>query len=271
MQRAFFTILIVILVVLTIILCVVKPQMHKNILIYNSEYQIALKEDEPQKPLVERSVEVINKTVGTVKQDVPQKTLNQQAKNNNKIVVKQTLQVKSEVKKTNAKPVEVSPKVVKEVKPIQTKQEIKKTNSIENKVPPINTNNNVQKNQNIEQSEDIIKWNKWRSDIQNQIMCDVKLPMIQEGIIFKFSFDVDKYGKISNVKTWSENSMYTPYAIQYIAPVIRSYQGKNLLNFPSGSNRYTTSVEGGWKISKQVKYSTPQDFNDTEKLKKIIN
>ncbi len=271
MQRAFFTGLIVFLVVLTIVLCAVKPQMHKNILIYNSEYQIALQEEEAPKPVVERSVEVINKAVDTIKQDVPQKKLNQQIKNDNKTVVKQTAQVKSEVKKTNVKPVTASPKVVKEVKQTPVKQEIKKTNTVANKVPPTNTKNQVQNNQNFEQKEDIVKWNKWRSDIQNQIMRDVKLPMIQEGIIFKFSFDVDKYGKISNVKTWSENSMYTPYAIQYIAPVIRSYQGKNILNFPSGSNRYTTNVEGAWKISKQVKYSTPQDFNDTEKLKKIIN
>ncbi len=220
MQRAFFIGLIVILVVLTIVLCTVKPKMHKNILIYNSEYQIALQEEEAPKPVVERSVEVINKTVDTIKQDVPQKKLNQQIKNDNKTVVKQTVQVKSEVKKTNVKPVTASPKVVKEVKQTPVKQEIKKTNTVANKVPPTNTKNQVQNNQNFEQKEDIVKWNKWRSDIQNQIMRDVKLPMIQEGIIFKFSFDVDKYGKISNVKTWSENSMYTPYAIQYIAPVI---------------------------------------------------
>ena len=73
MQRAFFIGLIVILVVLTIVLCTVKPKMHKNILIYNSEYQIALQEEEAPKPVVERSVEVINKTVDTIKQDVPQK------------------------------------------------------------------------------------------------------------------------------------------------------------------------------------------------------
>ena len=113
----------------------------------------------------------------------------------------------------------------------------------------------------------MILWNKWRSDLQNQIMSDVKLPTVAKGTIFRFSFEVDKYGKISNIKTWSENSMYTPYAIQYIAPVIRSYQGKDILNFPKGSNRYTTTVEGGWKISDKTKFSTPDDFEDVEKIR----
>lgn len=114
--------------------------------------------------------------------------------------------------------------------------------------------------------EEAIAWNKWRSNLQNQIMKDSKLPNVPNGTIFKFSFSVDKYGKVTNVKTWSETQMYTPYAIQYIAPVIRNYQGRSILNFPSGSNRVTTDVTGGWKISTSAKYSTPQDFNDIEKV-----
>ena len=114
--------------------------------------------------------------------------------------------------------------------------------------------------------EEAIAWNRWRSNLQNQIMKDSKLPNVPNGTIFKFSFSVDKYGKVTNVKTWSETQMYTPYAIQYIAPVIRNYQGRSILNFPSGSNRVTTDVTGGWKISTSAKYSTPQDFNDIEKV-----
>ena len=97
-------------------------------------------------------------------------------------------------------------------------------------------------------------------------MSDVKLPIMPEGTIFKFSFDVDRYGKISNVKTWSLTPAYTPYAIQYIAPVIRGYQGRDILNFPEGSNRFSTTVEGGWKISQTAKFSTPEDFKDAERV-----
>lgn len=114
--------------------------------------------------------------------------------------------------------------------------------------------------------QEVILWNIWRSNLQNKIMTDVKLPIIQEGTIFRFSFDVDKYGRISNVQTWSLTPSYTPYAIQYIAPVIRSYQGKDILTFPEGSNRLSTTVEGGWKISKTAKFSTPEDYKDSEKI-----
>lgn len=119
-----------------------------------------------------------------------------------------------------------------------------------------------------ETEEELILWNKWRSNLQNSIMNDVDLPYIQEGTIFRFSFEVDKYGKITNIKTWSLTPKYTPYAIQYIAPVIRSYQGRSILEFPTGSNRFSTIVEGGWRISKVTKYSTPDDYKDTEKVTK---
>ncbi len=99
-------------------------------------------------------------------------------------------------------------------------------------------------------------------------MRDSKLPPIPNGTVFKFNFTVDKYGKVSNVKTWSLDSKYTPYAIQYIAPVIRGYQGHSILDFPFGSNRVITNVDGGFKISNTSKYSTPSDYNDTETVKK---
>lgn len=116
--------------------------------------------------------------------------------------------------------------------------------------------------------EEEIAWNKWRSNLNNQIMRDSKLPIVPNGIVFKYKFSVDKFGKVSNVQTWSTTQSYTPYAIQFIAPVIRSYQGHAILNFPTGSNRVTTEVTGAWRISSSEKLSTPSDYNDIEKIKK---
>ena len=81
-------------------------------------------------------------------------------------------------------------------------------------------------------------------------MQDTKLPDIPTGTLFQFSFNVDKYGKITNVQTGANPANYTPYAIQYIAPVIRSYQGRSILNFPEGTARTSTQVTGKWRISK---------------------
>lgn len=114
-----------------------------------------------------------------------------------------------------------------------------------------------------------IAWQVWRSNLQNKIMQDVRLPNVPQGTIFKFSFDVDRYGKITNVHTTSTNSAYTPYAIQYIAPVIKSYQGRSILNFPSGSKRTTTEFIGSFRINNSSnKYSTTQDYRDTERITK---
>jgi hypothetical protein len=127
-----------------------------------------------------------------------------------------------------------------------------------------------QPNRVMTAQEEEIAWNVWRSNLQNQIMRDSKsrLPNVPNGTIFRFSFNVDKYGKITNVNTSSTNPAYTPYAIQYIAPVIRSYQGRSILNFPAGTNRVTTTVTGSWRISTSAKYSTSHDYNDIEKVKK---
>lgn len=115
--------------------------------------------------------------------------------------------------------------------------------------------------------EEEIAWNRWRSNLNNQIMRDAKLPTMPNGIIFKYKFTVDKYGKVSNVQTSSLTPGYTPYAIQFIAPVIRSYQGHSILNFPTGSKRVTTVVSGAWKISNTSKYSSPDDYHDIEKVR----
>ena len=114
--------------------------------------------------------------------------------------------------------------------------------------------------------EETIAWNKWRSALTNKIMQDTHLPNIPNGTVFQFSFNVDKYGKITNVQTGANPANYTPYAIQYIAPVIRSYQGRSILNFPEGTQRTSTTVTGKWRISNTEKYSTPQDYNDIERV-----
>lgn len=115
--------------------------------------------------------------------------------------------------------------------------------------------------------EEEIAWQIWRSNLQNKIMQDAKLPNVPQGTIFKFTFDVDRYGKVTNIHTSCTNNVqYTPYAIQYIAPVIRAYQGRSILNFPEGSKRQTTSFVGSFKVSNSSRYSTAGDYRDTERI-----
>ncbi len=173
----------------------------------------------------------------------------------------------------NNKKIVQQPKENHPVKPIQSNENLTKpqalnlNTSANTKNPNLEVNNNQQSTVLSAQEEEIA-WNKWRSNLNNQIMRDSKLPTMPNGIIFRYKFNVDKYGKISNVQTWSTTQSYTPYAIQFIAPVIRSYQGHAILNFPTGSNRVSTEVTGAWKISSNEKLSTPSDYNDIEKIRK---
>ncbi len=231
---------------------------------------------------------VNNKQVTTTSNKITQVKPNVNSKNtvsnqNSKIdlnkIVNNNQKIVNDSNKAETQPVNVSqPKVV--TTPKTYPQPVSKENTTSQ--PSIRLNSQtVAQNPNIQSStsapvvsmtaaEEEIAWNKWRSNLYNNIMRDAgaKLPNMPNGIIFKYSFNVDKYGKITNVQTWSTTSGYTPYAIQYIAPVIRSYQGHSILNFPTGSNRVTTEVTGAWKISSNQKYSTENNFNDIEKVKK---
>ena len=228
----FLKISLILLIISTLCIYVLKPKMHTKVLIYDSNFSI-----------VEQKNETVEKNIPTVsqKQEPEQKT---------KKVIDT---VKEEIQTKTPKTTTVKLNKINNSTPIKTVEQAKQINS------------NVKV---LTEQQEEIQWNIWRSNLQNQIMKDVKLPIVPQGTIFKFEFDVDKYGKISNVQTWSQTSSYTPYAIQYIAPVIRSYQGHSILNFPKGSNRTQTHIIGGWKIAPTAKYSTPNDFNDTEKIKK---
>lgn len=294
--------LIILLTILaTICISVTKPQMHKPVLVYDSDYKIVQEEPEALKnepiqeaPIIkeERVIEVpkIEKTeqksavaykppvVKVEKQITKQVATPKTEKFVQKSKPTVTTEKTQEVVKAQSKPVvkeiqqtvkHEEPKVVKqqtvtqpvktvEQKPVQKPQQQTQTVHLP-AVQPTKTAAQIAR-------EEEIAWNKWRSRLQNQIMADVRMPNIPYGTIFKFSFTVDKYGKITNVQTWSTTPNYTPHAIQYIAPVIRSYQGRSILNFPAGSNRVTTEVVGAWKISNSSKYSTPQDYNDTERV-----
>ena len=119
----------------------------------------------------------------------------------------------------------------------------------------------------LTEQEEIIAWNAWRSNLQNQVMKDAPT-YAPIGTVFKFSFTVDKFGNMSNIKVWSTNPNYTNKAVQVIKPVLMSYSHKPILNFPTGTKRVITNVTGGYVISTQTKYSSPSDYSDYEKVKR---
>ncbi len=307
--KLFLIILLILTIIMTSCICIMKPQMHKSVLVYNSDYKLEPKQEvtieqktlptmpsEPQKQIVTQNtiqpvqtqkVELKPKVIHIFRDSQPAKKIEIKSTTTNIIQPKQ--QVKTQVQtqpKTITKTdynIDVKQIAQRTAQNVQKPQTTFTQNTITTNpstriqyTPPAKTKpvqsqttvktTPVQKVLTVQEEE--ILWNRWRSNLQNQIMKDVKLPTIPTGTVFRFTFNVDKYGKISNVQTWSDTSKYTPHAIQYIAPVIRSYQGRSILNFPVGSNRTNTQVSGGWKISPNAKFSTPQDYNDTERITK---
>lgn len=282
-MKLILNILLILVIVATVSICSIQPELHKNVIVYDSDYTLVPEQEVktetknipvmemPVNPtytttVVEKKVEPQTKTVSktqtknynTQKNVTPQKTTS----------VKQT-SVSKPVTTTVTKPTAVTKPVVKEtVKTVVPKvaEETVRTQSPSVTQTTVKTVKPVEQPKVLTQQEETIAWNKWRSNLTNHIMQDTKLPDIPNGTLFQFSFTVDKYGKITNVQTGANPANYTPYAIQYIAPVIRSYQGKSILVFPEGTARTVTQVTGKWRISTTERYSTPQDYNDIERV-----
>ena len=245
MYKIFFSLIVLIILLFTLCAGIFQPKMHKALVMYNHEYTV--QEVEPDKNLSTTDNKPLSTTLNTKKVEKVEKVKK----------IENVEQVK--VYKTN------EPARKKTVEKPSNRIEKLLTNTVQQESEETEFATKQMTEEEKAQQE-VILWNEWRSNLQNRIMQDVKLPIVPEGTIFKFSFNVDKYGKISNIQTWSLSPAYTPYAIQYIAPVIRSYQGHDILNFPQGSTRFSTLFEGGWKISKTAKFSTPDDYSDTEKI-----
>lgn len=279
-MRLILQLLLIIIIAATISICAVQPDLHKNVIVYDSDYTLVAEQDVKTEtkeiPVMEKTTEPVT-TVTKVSNVTTQKPVEKDFKQIVSKVEKQTTPVTTT--KVQTKKAE-TPKTTTVTKPITTKVETpvvtkvtktetpktEKTTSTTTVQKPVVKETTTSQPKVLTQQEETIAWNVWRSNLQNKIMQDTKLPNLPTGTVFQFSFTVDKYGKITNVHTGANPSTYTPYAIQYIAPVIRSYQGREILNFPEGTARTVTEVTGKWRISNTERYSTPQDFNDIEKV-----
>ena len=273
-------ILLIFVIVATISICAIQPEMHKNMIVYDSAYTLVteqeVKTETKDVPVMEMPAKPVETTVKaetmTKPVTVTKKTQEVKVKQQTKTTPKQTT-VKTQAvsnPQTILKPVKtttvVKPNVVRQVQKTETPKVETKVVNNPSLQPYPQRGEGVIAPKVLTQQEETIAWNIWRSNLTNKIMQDTKLPYIPNGVLFEFSFNVDKFGKITNVQTGASPVNYTPYAIQYIAPVIRNCQGRSILNFPEGTVRTSTTVTGKWRISNTEKFSTPQDYNDIEKV-----
>lgn len=256
---------LVFVLVLSLAVVVFKPQMHKQAMITDSEYEFV----EISEPTVPVAASTSN--IGT--QGVKISGDNYKAQTNTppqRVATPtrpQPVQRVQQPVKTVQQPVQ---KPVQQAQPkaqTQPKQETASTPQPKTvQVKPQSLETREPKHILTEQ-EEVIAWNRWRSNLQNQVMMDSKV-YAPIGTAFKFSFTVDKYGNMSNVKVWSLNPAYSSYAVKVIKPVLMSYRNRPILNFPEGTKRIIVNVDGGFVISTTSKYSSPSDYHDYEHVKR---
>jgi hypothetical protein len=296
-MNKFFVFLMLILILFTTMIIALKhPKTHKPIVFENKTFnielitnKISMEENIPQienkqkeniqNTEINKSNNVIikenNKKIQTTKINPPQnKNTNSIYKNTSSniqtasknIENNKTLKHQSEVNSTkNTDSVQHSSKEknisIPPANPVQKEQQKDSTEIQKNITKPINSP------KILTEEEEIIAWNKWRSDLQNKLMKDSKISA-PIGTSFEFSFTVDKFGTITNLKTWSSNPSYTPLAVKVIKPLLLSYQKTYILNFPTGSKRVITNVKGGFTMAHSSRYSSPSDYNDYERVSK---
>ena len=280
MLKNFFITLIVLFLFTTTVILATKPKTHKPVVFENQNFDINLitnkttsENDTPKVTLPEVKVEIETNI------EVPQIKIDLEPQDANKMpqkTVKNTNSVskpvpKNEVKKTDVKPKTVSEKpktVTKPVTPIKKEEKPKQNiDKVEKESVQLKQEKEIQKPKTTLTQEqlEIIAWNKWRSDLQNQLMKDSKIAA-PIGTTFYYTFTVDKNGNISNLKTWANNPSYTQMAVSRIKPVLLGYQKTQIVVFPAKSKRIITNVEGQFTMSYSNRYSTPADYNDYERV-----
>ena len=289
MNKNILIIIISFFLIATVFVCVFRPKTHKPIAFEDRNFKLELISAEIAAPktsdlnFVQNSVEIksptvdinlppVNVKIPEIKTNTNTNSKNLTAKNTTKsqqnqsktqIVSKKNSPItqlnKTEVKKVESKPVQKSEsKVVHNTEKSKVVSPVEKISDKPVTKPAVKV---------LTEEEEIIAWNKWRSDLQNKLMRDSKIAA-PIGTSFEFSFTVDKFGTISNLKTWSSNPSYTPLAVRVIKPLLLSYQKTAILNFPTGSKRVITNVNGGFTMARSSRYSSPSDYNDYERVTK---
>ena len=272
------TILIILFVIFTAYGFATNTKMHKPLVVTDYTYTIQEqnKTSKPQ-PKAEYDVQPITQEVKTTSPQQPQKVIVQVIEEHIKSTPK-TLNTQSENTNVKTQPIKTSQvnttnqnsnkdlleRVMKNAQAPVEKEKPPTQSKIEQK-PTQTTKNVTVESKPLTEEEEIIVWNKWRSDLQNQVMKDSKIAA-PYGTTFNFSFTVDKNGNISNINTWSDNDMYTPMAKRVIKPILTSYQHTAILKFPARTKRTIVNVNGGFTMSNTERYSTPNDYSDYERI-----
>ena len=277
-------VLILLFVILTVVTVKFHPQIHNPLVIEDESFQIVEIVQSPQvetvvtqqvqnsaqttehnnKPVQVQNVQVENVQPQKTKVDVKVQS-NDGDKSQSQLiekVLKNTQKYETQTQEPVKKELKVQPK---EQTPIQ-QQTAQRATQTETKVIKLEQPKQTSSNPYMTEEEEIIAWNVWRSNLHNQIMKDSNIGYSPYGTTFKFSFIVDKFGNISNIKVDVNPSQYIDIARNGVKPAISNLQNKPILNFPKGTKRTSTVVNGSFAVGTVNRYSTPKEYSDYERV-----
>ncbi len=166
----------------------------------------------------------------------------------------------------NISQIELLQYLLNEVEKEYNKQTNQPQQNTEQQVNTQNSTTGNLKNPSLTEQEEIIAWNRWRSNVHNQIMRDSNIAYAPIGTMFSFNFVVDKFGNISNIKVDCSDPNYMDIARYNVKKAITKLQNQPILNFPKGTQRKSTVVQGYFFIGFEERYSTPSNFSDYERV-----
>lgn len=226
-MKLFQIILIISVILVTIIVGTANPKLHKTFIITGSDFKLERYSDDTKSKIV----------LAPQTENIKQRPV--------KIEPSAFLTETKEIKAEDIQPAEIETPVAEEPEP-----------QIED---------NTQEKKKLSWREEQIAWNKWRSDLTNEIMMSAQVEATM-GTLFFFSFKVDKFRHISNIKAYSTNPLFMDEAKTKIIPAIKKLEYSALLTFPKGSKRKDTKVNASFLIWDETNLASPSDFNDIERV-----
>lgn len=278
---------VVLFVILTILTIKIHPEIHQPMLIEDADFKLVRISDtltsentpitvalQPQKvQQTQQTVVPVQTTPKTIEVKKEQETISQPTKTKplkikfpkKEVPVQTKTQTPEEPQETQ---MELLQKLlntdIEDSKALQENAQ-KLAQTMQPKLQP-QQQASTHKNPYMTEQEELIAWNKWRSNIHNQVMKDSNAGTAPFGTLFSFSFLVDKFGNVSNIKVSCSNNFCMDIARNNLKPAISNLQRKPILNFPRGTQRTSVIVNGSFLIGTEDRFSTPSHFSDIERV-----
>ncbi len=114
-----------------------------------------------------------------------------------------------------------------------------------------------------------IDWNTWQSNFVNKILDDSiqirELDQYSAGTWLYYQFNVYADGRIDNITV--KSMVISQHDKDLVANLIKSYEYQDITVFPANSKREKAQVKAVMLLSNTTQKSTPNDFNDNERIK----